>query len=193
MKPIKSSLAAICVAACFTLPAVAAETFTFDPGHSQVVFSWNHLGLSEQSGKFVGFGGQVTLDEAAIENSTVRVEIVADSLQTGNPEFDGHLRSDEFFDVAVHPNISFVSNSVKRTGPNSAEIMGDLTIRGITRPVTLDAQLNFLGEHPTKGHRAAGFKATTRVLRSDFGLGAYAPLVSDEIDIIIATELAATS
>ena len=193
MNAFSNLVATSCFAVCLTLPAYAAETFTFDPGHSQVVFSWNHLGLSEQSGKFAGFGGEVTLDEAAIENSTVRVEIVAESLQTGNPEFDGHLRSDEFFDVTVHPDISFVSTSVRRTGPSSAEIAGDLTIRGITRPVTLDAQLNFIGEHPTKGHRAAGFKATTRVLRSDFGLGAFAPLVSDEIDIVIATELAAAS
>jgi len=193
MNAFSNLVATSCFAACLALPAYAAETFTFDPGHSQVVFSWNHLGLSEQSGKFAGFGGEVTLDEAAIENSTVRVEIVAESLQTGNPEFDGHLRSDEFFDVTVHPDISFVSTSVRRTGPSSAEIAGDLTIRGITRPVTLDAQLNFIGEHPTKGHRAAGFKATTRVLRSDFGLGAFAPLVSDQIDIVIATELAAAS
>ena len=193
MTPILRRIACTTLAVTLALPAIAAESFRFDPGHAEVVFSWNHLGLSEQSGKFVGFGGEVTLDEAAIENSSVRVEIVAESLQTGNPEFDGHLRSDEFFDVTVHPDISFVSTSVQRTGPQTAQITGDLTIKGVTRPVVLAAELNFIGEHPTKGHRAAGFHATTRVLRSDFELGAFAPLVSDEIEITIATELAASS
>lgn len=186
-------LLAIALGLISHLPAQAQDAFTFDPGHSQIVFSWDHLGLSEQSGKFVGFEGSVMLDEANIEASSVRVQIASASLQTGNAEFDGHLRSDEFFDVEVHPQISFVSHSVQRTGPNSAHISGDLTIKGITKPVVLDAKLNFLGEHPTKGHRAAGFHATTTVLRSAFGLGAYGPLISDDIEITIATELAARS
>lgn len=105
MRIFKPTIAALAILIS-SVPAIAQEAFRFDPGHSEVVFSWNHLGLSEQSGKFVGFGGEVTLDPDAVENSSVVVKIAASSLQTGNPEFDGHLRSDEFFDVEVHPDIS---------------------------------------------------------------------------------------
>ncbi|MEO0946038.1 MAG: YceI family protein [Pseudomonadota bacterium] len=91
------------------------------------------------------------------------------------------------------PTFPFVSTNVTRTGPATAMVTGDLTIKGITRSVVLNAELNFLGDHPTKGHRAAGFHASTTVLRSDFELGAFGPLISDEVKITIATELAAAS
>lgn len=190
MTPLKQMLAALSLAAFTASPAWAADIFTFDPGHSQITFSWNHLGMSFQAGRFVGFGGEVVWDDEEVTNSSVRVEIDAASLQTGNPEFDGHLRSDEFFDVATYPGITFESTSIVITGPDSARITGDLTIRDISVPVELDAVLNFRGTHPLRGTEAAGFSATASVLRSDFGLGAFGPATSDEIDLTIEVELA---
>ena len=188
---IKTLAFALAASGPIAAPSWAADTFTFDPGHSQIVFGWDHLGMSVQTGKFVGFGGEVVWDDVAVENSSVRVEIAADSLQTGNPEFDGHLRSDEFFDVTVYPDITFESTNIAVTGPDTALITGDLTIRDITQPVELDTTLNFRGSHPSRGTEAAGFHATATVLRSDFGLGAYGPAISDRVELTIAVELAA--
>jgi polyisoprenoid-binding protein YceI len=103
-------------------------------------------------------------------------------------DFDDHLRSDDFFDAANHPNITFKSTSVKSAGKDRLTVVGDLTIKGITKPVTLAVTINKLGVQPMAKRDAAGFEATTTIKRSDFGVGKYAPNVSDEVKISITTE-----
>lgn len=172
------------------------KTYEFDRGHTQIRISWNHVGLSEQSALFRDYSGTVTFDQEDVSNSSVNVTIDPASVDTGVADFDEHLKSSDFFHVEEHPEVSFETTNVVRTGKNSGRMTGDLTIKGITKPVTLDLQLNYVGEHPLgafiekyKGRQAAGFKANGRVLRSEFDLGMNAPLVSDWVDIEINTEL----
>ncbi len=195
-----ASLAMLFGAALLAVPsteAVAeAQTYQFDKGHTQIRISWNHVGLSEQSALFREYSGNVTFDQQDVTNSSVNVTIDPASVDTGVPDFDDHLKSSDFFHVEEHPEVTFETTEVVQTGPNSGRMTGDLTIKGITKPVTLDITLNYAGEHPLgafidkyKGRQAAGFKATGRVLRSEFDLGRNAPLVSDWVDIEINTEL----
>lgn len=172
------------------------QEYQFDKGHTQIRISWNHLGLSEQSALFRAYSGSVTFDQADVANSAVNVTIDPASIDTGVPKFDDHMKSSDFFHVEQHPEVTFKTTEVVQTGPNTGRMTGDLTIKGITRPVTLDVTLNFTGDHPLaafsdkyKGRKAAGFNATGRVLRSEFDLGRNAPLVSDWVDIEINTEL----
>ncbi len=172
------------------------QEYQFDKGHTQIRISWNHLGLSEQSALFRAYEGSVIFDQEDVSNSAVNVTIDPASIDTGVPDFDDHMKSSDFFHVEEHPEVTFETTEVVQTGPNTGRMTGDLTIKGITKPVTLDVSLNFTGDHPLaafsdkyKGRKAAGFKATGRVLRSEFDLGRNAPLVSDWVDIEINTEL----
>ena len=194
------ALAGLFGAALMALPSTDAlaepQTYQFDKNHTQIRITWNHLGLSEQSLRFADYSGTVTFDEADVSNSAVTVTIDPASVDSGVADFDDHLRSSDFFHVEEHQEITFETTEVVRTGPDSGRMTGDLTIKGITKPVTLDVQLNYSGEHPLaafndqyKGRQAAGFTATGRVLRSDFDLGRFAPIVSDWVEIEINTEL----
>jgi len=172
------------------------QEYQFDKGHTQIRISWNHLGLSKQSALFREYEGSVTFDQEDVTNSAINVTIDPASVDSGVPDFDDHLRSSDFFHVEEYPEATFETTNVVQTGPNTGRMTGDLTIKGITKPVTLDVTLNFAGDHPLAafsdkyaGRKAAGFQATGRVLRSEFDLGRNAPLVSDWVDIEINTEL----
>jgi polyisoprenoid-binding protein YceI len=194
------ALAGLFGAGLLAFPNIDAQaeprTYQFDEGHTQIRISWNHVGLSEQSALFRDYSGTVTFDREDVSNSSVDVTIDPASVDTGIADFDDHLKSSDFFSVQDHPEATFKTTDVVRTGRNTGRMTGDLTIKGITRPVTLDIELNYAGEHPLgafidkyKGRQAAGFKATGRILRSEFDLGRNAPLVSDWVDIEINTEL----
>lgn len=176
--------------------AQAAETYKFDEGHTEIRFVWNHAGLSTQSGEFRAFDGTVTWDRDNLANSKVDVSIPASSIETGVSALDDHLKGGDFFDVQTHPEITFTSTDVRQSGIDRGVVTGDLTIRGVTKPVTLDVALKFDGEHPFaafmpdfEGVHYAAFSARGRVLRSEFGLDRGVPLVSDWIDIVIETEM----
>ena len=167
----------------------AAEAFTFDKSHTQIIFSYDHLGFSTTQGMFRDFDGSITIDSEEPANSSVSVTIQADSIDTGWPERDAHLRSAEFFDVEQFPTITFESTEVRMAGVDQAIITGNLTIRDQTREVELVTDLVRMGLHPMReGVTAAGFGASTTVKRSDYGLGLYAPAVGDVIDIRISAE-----
>jgi len=177
-------------------PSAQAQTFAFDPTHTKIMFAYSHLGMSQQYGRFDGFDGEITFNAEKMAESKVNVTIDVNSIDTDVAKLDEHLKSADFFDTAKHPKITFKSTSVKQTGSKSMQITGDLTIKGRTQSVVLDATLNHLGEHPLAkfvkayaGSTWAGFSGVTRVRRSDFDLGLYAPLTSDTVDIIIETEL----
>jgi polyisoprenoid-binding protein YceI len=192
------ALALLAMFAISAMPAQAA-TFALDKQHTEVRFSWDHLGLSRQSGKFGDVSGTVEFDEAHPENAKINVTIKVASVITGVAALDSHLvKSKEFFDTAAHPNITFKSREVRPTGEKTAEVTGDLTINGIAKPVTLAVVWNFLGPHPLgainpvlKDKIAAGFSARTQILRSEWGLTRTIPLVSDEIRIAIEMEMLA--
>ncbi len=190
------SLLGILVGSLGIADARAGDTYVLDKNHTQIHFSYDHLGLSTQSGRFTGFDGTLVFDETAPEKSTLDVTIKAASVLTSVPPLDKRLKSDEFFDAEKHPEIRFKSTRVRRTGAKTAEVTGDLTIKGVSKPVTLDVTFNFSGLHPLsaflkkyKGVQATGFSASARLLRSDFDVGKFAPLTSDEIDLRIEAEL----
>lgn len=180
------------VAALFTAPAFAAPvTYTIDSSHAQIVFTYDHVGYSTGFGMFSGFGGEVVFDAEAPAASTVSVSFPVRSMLTGWEARFEHFMSPDFFDAAEDEMVTFTSTAVEVTGDTTGKITGDLTLNGVTKSVVLDATLNKSEPYPFppfEGKPAVGFSATTTVLRSDFGVGAFAPFVSDEVKIQISFE-----
>lgn len=171
-------------------PAFAATTaYTLDPGHTQVVFSWNHFGYSNPTAQFGKVEGTLEFDQADPTQSSVNVDIKIASINSNVAKFDEHLKSADFFDVAKFPAATFKSTKVEKgSAPDQLKVSGDLTIHGVTHPATLDVKVNKVGEHPMRKAPAVGFDASTTIKRSDFGIGKYAPNVSDEVKIAITVE-----
>lgn len=176
------------VAALGTSAAFAADQYTLDSSHSQILFSYNHLGFSTTYGMFSGFEGSIVFDQEDPTNSSVSVSMPTLSMFTGWEQRDGHFMSDDFFGAAEGDLITFTSTGIEVTGEGTALITGDLTMNGTTKSVVLDATLNQAGTNPISNKGWAGFDATTTLLRSDFGLGAFAPAVSDEVQVQISIE-----
>ncbi|MES2058616.1 MAG: YceI family protein [Pseudomonadota bacterium] len=164
---------------------VVAGTYALDPAHSQVLFTVNHLGFTEYTGQFTSPSGTLTLDPAHPEAAKVSVTFPVAKVRTTVEALDKHLQGAEFFDAAKFPTITFVSTSVATEGTN-ATISGNLTIKGVTKPVVLKARLIGAGKAFWGGKKTnVGFAATTAINRSDFGMGYSVPLVSDRIDLTI--------
>ncbi len=185
---IRHALLAATVAA-LAAPALAeAQKYVLDPSHSQIVFSYNHLGFSTGTGMFSGFEGEIAFDEADPAASSVSVSFPVKTMLTGwQARFD-HLMSPDFFAATEDEVVSFKSTGIEVTGEKTARITGELTLNEVTKPVVLEAVLNQAGEHPMEKKPWAGFSATTTVLRSDYNLGAFAPFVSDEVAVEISVE-----
>lgn len=193
--PVWLVLVAILVGALSPRSAQAA-TYVIDNDNTEVRFTWDHLGMSRQSARFTQVSGTVEFDPAEPEAGRVEVTIKAASVLSGIDPLDKALRSADYFSVARHPQITFVSTGVRAATDRTGEVTGDLTIMGITRPVTLQVTWNFTGEYPLakispnfKDRMASGFSATARVKRSEWGLDRSVPLMSDEITISIEVEM----
>ncbi|WP_371154634.1 YceI family protein [Jannaschia sp. 2305UL9-9] len=170
-------------------PAVAeSETYEVDASHAQTLFSYTHLGFSTTFGMFSGWEGTIEFDADAPENSSVEVSIPATAMFTGWEQRDAHFSSPDFLDVAENDMVRFVSTGIEVTGEDTALITGDLTLGGVTNEIVLDAKLNQTGNHPQMQKPWIGFDATTTLLRSDFDAGAFAPFVSDEVEVTISIE-----
>lgn len=180
------AFALVVSAAAFS--AQAADKYTFDPGHSQLMFSWNHFGFSNITARFDKFEGELLLDTKDLTKSSVSVTVPIDSIDTGVAKLDEHLKGPDFFDAAKFPTATFTSTKIEKGSENRLNVTGDLTIHGVTKPVVLDVSVNKIGQHPMAKDEAAGFDAFAKVKRSDFGVDKYAPNVSDEITIRITTE-----
>ncbi|MGN6234521.1 YceI family protein [Dyella sp.] len=166
----------------------APVTYKLDPSHTMVLFSWNHFGFSNPTAN-LGIGeGTVVYDEAKPANSSVQVTLPLANLDTHVSALDEHLKKPDFFDAAKYPVVTFKSTRVEPLGGNKFKVTGDLTVHGVTKPVVLDATLNKAGMQPMLKVPAIGFDATATIKRSDFGMGAYVPNVSDEVQIRITTE-----
>jgi polyisoprenoid-binding protein YceI len=175
---------------------VQAETYVIDKTATYVGFSWNHLGLTRQQGRFNDISGTVNFDPARPEDGTVDVTINTGSVQTGVDALDKHLRTSDFFDSANHRSMTFKSNGAQKTGEKTGLVTGELTILGIAKPVVLDVTWVFTGEHPLgainaafKGKTVSAFSARALIKRSDWGMSRAAPLMSDEIEIAIESEM----
>jgi polyisoprenoid-binding protein YceI len=181
----------IALATAFALASapVFAGTYTLDPGHTQVVFSWNHFGYSNPTAQFGKVEGTLEYDQANPTKASVEVKIPLASVNSNVPKLDEHLQKDEFFDSAKYPDATFKSTNVEKgAGKDKLKVTGNLTLHGVTKPVVLDVTVNKVGEHPMRKAPAAGFEASTTLKRSDFGISKYVPMVSDEIKIHITSE-----
>ena len=183
-RPLLAAVLALASTAAFAAPL----TYKIDANHTDVVASWSHFGFSNPIAHFGKVDGQITYDPANVGASKVEVTIPLDGLNSHVEAFDEHLRSEDFFDAAKFPTVTFKSTSVKAAGKGKLSVTGDLTIKGITKPVTLAVTINKVGVQPMAKREAAGFSATATVKRSDFGLGLYAPNVSDAVKLTITTE-----
>jgi len=183
-----SMIAASPVLAEGDLSAVPSGAYALDTTHAYIQFQYNHLGLSNPILTFDDFTIDLNLDNADPSKSTVAVNIVADSVQTGSEIWHDHLTGDKWFDTAANPEMTFNSTSIEGSG-SSFKVTGDLTIKGQTKPVTLDVTINGAKSHPMKKQPAIGITATGQLLRSDWGLGKNAPFISDEVTLRIEAEM----
>ena len=183
----RTLLAAALIAAPLAAQA-EPEAYTLDASHSQILFSYNHLGYSTTWGMFSGFEGDIQFDQDDPANSSVTVSFPVRSMFTGWEARFEHFMSDEFFGAGEDDMVTFTSTAIEVTDDSTATITGDLTMNGVTKPVTLDATLNQVGDHPMENKPWAGFDATTTLLRSDFNVGNFAPFVSDEVEVQISIE-----
>lgn len=178
--------AALCAG---TLAAQAAPvTYTLDTTHSRVTFYVNHFGYSNSVGEFKVGEGTFSFDDQDWSRSAVDVKIPVQSLELGDAKWNAHILSGDFLEAARFPDIAFVAKKVEKLEGARGKLYGDLTIKGVTRPVVLDLRLNKVGEHPLRKTPAAGFTATTTIKRSDFGVAAYLPAVADDVEIRIEIE-----
>ncbi|ENR4569650.1 YceI family protein [Acinetobacter baumannii] len=183
----------LAVALVSTVTLAAPVDYKIDPTHTATVFSWNHFGFSTPSANFSDIQGVIKVDNAKPANSSVNVTIPLSSVNTNVPALDKEFQEEAWFNAAKYPNITFKSTKVETKDKKHFKITGDLTVKGITKPVVLDAVLNKQGEHPMAKVPAIGFNATTSFNRSDFGLGNYVPNVGDKITVNITTEATAAS
>jgi len=166
----------------------ASGHFAIDSVHSTVVFRINHLGLANFYGVFEGPEGSYLLDAANAGNSFVKVNIPVERIDSGNDRRDGHLKSPDFFNAEQFPTLTFESTSVKPAGTNKFTVSGNLTMLGVTKPVT--AQLEYLGEGETRQGYKSGFEAVFTIKRSDFGMTKFLEgnALGDEVKLIVAVE-----
>lgn len=179
---------ALALTTAATASYAAPEKYTLDASHSQVMFSYNHLGFSTTYNMFSGFEGEIMFDKESPANSSVSVAMPVKSLFTGWEERFQHFMADDFFGAEDGDMITFTSTSIEVTGEDTAKITGDLTVNDVTQSVVLDAKMNQSGPNPLNGKEWVGFDATTVIKRSDFNLGAFVPNVGDELDVQISIE-----
>ncbi|MFZ5746696.1 MAG: YceI family protein [Pseudomonadota bacterium] len=163
---------------------IPAGTYAIDPGHTQAIFTVLHFGFSDFTGQFGNPSGSITIDPRHPEDAKVDVTFDMNAIHTTVAELDHHMKGPDFFDVAKYPTVRFVSTSVVAKGMK-AKITGDLTIKGKTLPITLDAEFVGAGTNPISKKLNFGFKATGVVKRSAYGMTYAVPVVSDDVKLDI--------
>lgn len=188
MKLIKHTVLAALLAVASGNALAQKTEYNIDPTHTMIIASWDHMGFSNPMANFADATGKLVYDSANPAASTVHVEIPMQSLTSFVPALDTELKGKDYFDVAQYPKAVFISTQVKALGENRLQVQGNLQLRGVSRPVTLNVVLNGQGEHPMKKVPAIGFDATTHFKRSDFGIDKLVPVIGDEIQLRITVE-----
>jgi polyisoprenoid-binding protein YceI len=184
------STTAVFAALAFAQPALAAETYVFDKAHTNIQFSWDHFGFSTTSAGFEEFSGELQFDPEDRANSSIEVTIDLDSVDSGFDTFNEHLtEKPEWFNTDEYPEATFTSTGIEALGEDRLRVTGDLTLKGVTKEITLETTINKIGKHPVSNAKTIGFDATTTVSRSAFDMGQYAPSVGDEVTISISSEM----
>lgn len=186
----KSTLMALSLGAAILSPTmVFADSYTIDATHAHAAFRVSHLGFSHTLGQFDDITGTIEFDEADPANSSVSVTIATASVDSANDARDEHLRKPDFLNVEAFPTMTFTSTNIEVSGEKTAKITGDLTLLGVTKPITLDATFNQAGPHPFDPAKfVAGFSATTEINRTDFGMAYAAPVIGETVEIMIEVE-----
>ena len=183
----RNALAALVAGTLATVPALASESYTIDASHTFPSFEVMHLGYSLQRGRFNKTSGKITLDTAGKKGSA-DITIDATSVDTGLDKLEQHLRGEDFFDVAKFPTITFKGDKFAFEGDKVKSVSGNLTMRGITKPVTLTAAYFNCADHPMAKKKACGGDFTTTVKRTDFGMKYAVPAVADDVTLRIQVE-----
>jgi polyisoprenoid-binding protein YceI len=179
------------VAAALTIASAPlfATTYSLEPNYTQAVVHWEHLGFSTPSAMLGQGTGTLEFDQADPTKSSIKVTIPLSSLNTSVPELDEHLRSADFFDAAKFPNATFASTKIEKgDAADRFVVTGDLTMHGVSKPVTLAVTIVRIGVNPRSNLPTIGFDATTTLKRSDFGLGKFVPQVSDAIPMHVIAQ-----
>lgn len=173
----------------FAGAAQAAEEYVLDKAHTNFLFFVDHMGFSKMLGRFGEFDGKFSYDKANLANSTVSLTVKTASVDTFHEKRDAHLRSPDFLNSGEFPEMRFVSTKIEPTGPKSAKLTGNLTLMGVTKPVTFDMTVNRDGLHNfNKRDYVAGFSARGVIKRSEFGIRYGVPLLGDEMELMIEAE-----
>lgn len=171
------------------LSAVPSGTYNVDPTHAYIRFQYNHLGLSNPTLGFEEFTLSMDLDTENPANTTVALDIVTDSVQTGSAIWHDHITGSKWFDAANNPNITFNSTSVAEKDDGTFDVTGDLSIKGETHPVMLNITINGAMMHPMANKPVVGVSGYGGLKRSQWGLGANAPYISDEVKLEVQVEM----
>jgi len=193
----KNLLKSVVAVAALAAPSLAlASSWEIDSGHSTANFTVKHMMVSNVRGEFGKITGTLNLDDKDVTKSSITATIDATSIDSRNPQRDGHLKSPDFFDVEKHPNLTFKSKKVEKAGEGKLKVTGDLTMRGVTKEVVLDVDASFKeSKQPFNGSTVTGLSATTKLNRKDFGLNwnkaleTGGVLVSDEVNVALEIEL----
>lgn len=188
MSKLKTLSLATIMALSSSYGMAAITQYQIDPTHTSTLFSWSHFGFSKPTANFSDVQGTINVDDKNPAKSSVDVTIPVKSINSNVAALDKEFLQEAWFNEAKYPNITFKSTKVQAIDKKHFKITGNLTVKGVTKPVVLDATLNGMGTHPMAKKAAIGFNATTRFKRSDFGIAQYVPAVSDEITVNITTE-----
>lgn len=164
---------------------IQAGTYAVDPGHTQVGWKVSHMGFSNYSGGFSDVSGALTLDPKNPAQSKLSITIPIASVSTTSAKLTGELKGDQWLDGAKFPEMTFVSTKVEPQGVGKAKVLGNLTLHGVTKPVTLDVALVGAGANPLSKKYTVGFEATGTLKRSEFGVKTYLPLIGDDLQLTI--------
>ena len=169
---------------------IESGAYVVDSDHTQIMFGVSHLGFSTYYGRFSRVTGSLTLNPMTPATSTFELSIPTDSVSTTSEKLDGELKSADWLDAAKYPTMTFKSVSVKPTGADRAEVTGNLTLHGVTKPVTLNVSLNGAGTNPLFKVYNLGFQAAGSLKRSEFGVTKYVPFIGDDVTLIISAAFA---
>jgi len=182
----KLALASFCMLG-LAAPAFAADTYDIEPNHTFPRFEYSHLGLSTHHGQFDKTSGKIVLDRAA-KTGSIDITVDMASVNMGNPKLEEHLRDEDFFDVAKFPVMTFKSNQVKFNGDVPVSAEGELTLHGVTKPLTLAITNVKCAMHPMVKKEDCGAEVTGMLKRSDFGVSKFTPMVGDDVTLHIQVE-----
>jgi polyisoprenoid-binding protein YceI len=178
---------ALAIGLPLSFSAFAADSYTIDPTHTYPHFSISHLGFSTMQGRFDKSSGKVTLDRAA-KSGSVEIAIEAASISTGFAKRDDHLKSPDFFNAAEFPTITYKSTAIHFKGDAPSSVDGNLTISGVTKPVTLNIDAFYCGPNPMSKKDVCGAAASAQIKRSDFGVKYGLPAVGDDVKLVFEIE-----